>query len=255
MKRAGAKAKVISKVSQGSRRIQIERSDPEGETTLTQQAYQRLRADILDGAFEPGKPLRLEALKERYNLSFSPLREALNRLQSERLVVASALRGFRMAELSLPQMWDAIETRILIEGEALSRAIERGGDDWEASVIGAFHALSLCAQRIGAANKRRTKVEEEQLEGRHREFHASLISACGSTWLIDFSTQLYEQTERYRRPLLGPNYRLPKRDIHAEHEAIMKAALSRQTKNATQLLSDHYRKTGEIIERNFEKAA
>jgi len=162
-----------------------------------------------------------------------------------------------MAELSLPQMWDSIETRILIEGEALSRAMERGGDDWEASVIGSFHALSLCAQRIGSANKRRTKVEEEQLEGRHREFHASLISACDSNWLIDFSTQLYEQTERYRRPLLGTSHRpsLPKRDIHAEHEAIMKAALSRQTKHATQLLSDHYRKTGEIIERNFEKAA
>src|SRR6185295_6163930 len=100
MKRAAAKVRAIGKVSPESRRIQIGRPEPEGETTLTQQAYQRLRADILNGAFEPGKPLRLEALKERYNLSFSPLREALNRLQSERLVVASALRGFRMAELS-----------------------------------------------------------------------------------------------------------------------------------------------------------
>jgi DNA-binding GntR family transcriptional regulator len=256
MKRSGAKVRTPGKGIQVIRRIQTGRPEPEGETTLTQQAYQRLRADILDGTFEPGAPLRLEALKERYNLSFSPLREALNRLQSERLVVASALRGFRMAELSLSQMWDAIETRILIEGQALSGAMERGEDDWEAAVMGAFHALSLCARRIGALNRRRTKAEEGQLEARHREFHASLISACGSAWLIDFSTQLYEHTERYRRPLLGPNYpRSPKRDIHAEHEAIMKAALSRQSKMATQLLSEHYRRTGELIERNFETAA
>jgi DNA-binding GntR family transcriptional regulator len=237
-------------------RLPIARPGAASETTLAQQAYERLRTDILDGVFGAGKPLRLEALKGRYNLSFSPLREALNRLQSDRLVVASALRGFRVAELSIAQMWDSIETRILIEGEALSRAIARGGDDWEASIIGAFHALSRCAERVGAS-ERRVKREEDELERRHRDFHASLISACGSNWLIEFSTLLYEQTERYRRPLLGSSFRAwwTKRDIRGEHQAIMKSVLNRNAKSAVQLLSEHYRKTGQIIERSLEKAA
>ena len=55
-------------------------------TTFSEAAYQRLRADIVAGVLEAGKPLRLEALRQRYGLSFSPLREALMRLQSERLV-------------------------------------------------------------------------------------------------------------------------------------------------------------------------
>lgn len=227
------------------------------DITLSQKAYLQLRNDILDGAFEAGKPLRLEALKARYNVSFSPLREALNRLQSERLVEASASGGFRLAELSVPHMWDAIETRILIEGEALSRAIARGGDDWEASMIGSFHALSRCVDRFNSADRRRGKAEQDELEGRHHDFHSSLIVACGSNWLIDFSNQLYEQTERYRRPVLNATPRdwFVRRDITGEHEAIMKAVLKRNPKLAILLLSEHYRKTGQMIERRLRQAA
>ena len=58
--------------------------------------------------------MRLEALRQRYGLSFSPLREALMRLQSERLVVSAALRGFAVAPLSREEIKDATETRILI---------------------------------------------------------------------------------------------------------------------------------------------
>ena len=52
----------------------------------------------------PGSPLRLADLSARYDMGFSPLREALNRLQAERLVIAEALRGFRVAPLSLDEM-------------------------------------------------------------------------------------------------------------------------------------------------------
>ena len=48
--------------------------------TLGEAAYQRLRSDIVVGALKAGAPLRLEALRQRYGLSFSPLREALMRL-------------------------------------------------------------------------------------------------------------------------------------------------------------------------------
>ena len=62
---------------------------------LSEIAYQRLRADIVAGAFDAGKPLRLESLRQRYGLSFSPLREALIRLQSESLVCRRHCAAFR----------------------------------------------------------------------------------------------------------------------------------------------------------------
>ncbi|MFX6702333.1 GntR family transcriptional regulator, partial [Acinetobacter baumannii] len=74
-----------------------------------------MRRDIVDGLLAPNQPLRFEFLKDRYGFSFSPLREALAQLQSERLVVATAQRGYRVADVSLDEMWDAINTRVLIE--------------------------------------------------------------------------------------------------------------------------------------------
>jgi len=54
------------------------------EITLAEQVYRSLRRDLISGDIEPGQSLRLEFLKQRYGISFSPIREALNRLQSER---------------------------------------------------------------------------------------------------------------------------------------------------------------------------
>lgn len=122
--------------------------------TLGEAAYQRLRADIVVGAFKAGEPLRLEALRQRYGLSFSPLREALMRLQSERLVAATALRGFSVAPLSREEIEDATETRILIESEALRRSMRNGDDDWEAD-IEPLSTRSAC--RSSVSRKRRAR--------------------------------------------------------------------------------------------------
>jgi GntR family transcriptional regulator, carbon starvation induced regulator len=226
------------------------------DVTLAEEAYRRLRHDIISGVFDAGTPLRLEPLRERYGLSFSPLREALNRLYAERLVVSSALKGFRVGAFSIDEMRDSIRTRVLVDVDALRQSIQRGTDDWEAAIIGAFHALSRCAARVHALpEKSATKLEE--LETRHRDFHFALISHCGSQWLIRFSAQLYAQTERYRRPLIGgpPMPDVPPRDIEAEHRAIMDAAISREEDEAARLLAAHYWRTGEVIELKLKAMA
>jgi hypothetical protein len=144
--------------------------------TLGEAAYQRLRADIVVGTFRAGEPLRLEALKQRYGLSFSPLREALMRLQSERLVASTALRGFSVAPLSREEIEDATETRILIESEALRRSMRNGDDDWEARIVAAFHALSLQVERQSRNSGPVETADLFAMEERHHHFHRALIA-------------------------------------------------------------------------------
>ena len=93
------------------------------DITLSELIYRQLRRDIMRGAFAPGQSLRLELLKQRYGGSFSPIREALNRLRSERMVLTTTSRGFRIAPLSVEEMRDACETRILIDCDALRRSL------------------------------------------------------------------------------------------------------------------------------------
>ncbi len=219
---------------------------------LSEQAYRSLRRDILNGTLLPDTPLRFEALKERYGLSFSPLREALARLQAERLVSATALRGYRVAEVSLSEMWDAIQTRVLLETAALREALSQGDDEWEERVDIAFHALQRHAARLAASQEAVEETAIDALEERHRHFHEALISGASSRWLKELSATLYTQTERYRRPLLASRWQgsIDTSHVQEEHRALRDAALARDAELACQLLEQHLRSTGDYIERS-----
>ncbi len=219
-------------------------------STLAEQAYTALKRDIISGSLAPGLPLRLEFLKQKYQLSFTPLREALNRLQSERLVDAIALKGFRVSPLSLKEMRDSMETRILIDCQALMRSIDRANDEWETAIVAALHALELSMQRgPGDASP---EDYYDVVEQRHLALHRSLIAACDSRWLLDISMTLYVQTERYRRPMLVNRPRGSKpRDVSREHHDIVEATLARDKALAAQRLTEHYEKTAQLIERTL----
>ena len=219
-----------------------------GAETLAEVAYRRLREDIVHDVFTPGQPLRLELLRQRYGLSFSPLREALNRLQMERLVVTAALRGFSVAPVSIEEMWDATETRILIECEALRRSIRNGDDDWEAAIVSAFHALDLQVRRMEQRSAESGEDNVTALESRHKDFHRALIASCRSRRLLGIADQLYTETQRYRLPALAGKNPATSRDIPKEHREIMDASLARRSDEAADLLAAHYRRTSELIE-------
>lgn len=232
-----------------------EPQEAEAAATLAEVAYRQLRADIVSGVFEPTQPLRLEQLKQRYGLSFSPLREALNRLQTERLVVTAALRGFSVAPVSVEEMWDVTETRILIECEALKRSIRDGDDDWEARIVAAFHALDLQVRRLASAAGDQDADDLAALETRHHEFHRSLISASRSHRLLSLADQLHVETQRYRLPTLAGKVPAAVRDVALEHRQIMEATLARDVGQAQDLLAAHYRRTAQFIETHLFDAA
>lgn len=223
--------------------------------TLSEAAYERIRAEILAGDFHPGQPLRLEQLRDRYGISFSPLREALNQLQAERLVVSGSKRGFRVAAFSLEEMWDALNTRTLIEGEAIRQSVAHGDDDWEGGVVSSFHALEKSRQRLhGGADSAEELVN---LEERHRLFHVALLAACPSKLLLQISATLYAQTERYRRPLLTARVSETACAIGADqdHRELMGAALDRNADRAAALLAQHLRRIGQFIENAHRQAS
>lgn len=231
-----------------------DRADVE-DITLSEQIYRRLRRDIMHGELPAGQSLRLEQLKQRYGSSFSPIREALNRLRSERMVVSTAARGFRIAPLSLDEMWDACETRILIECEALRRSLRHADDEWEGQAVAAFHKLTLAARRARAQTPA-AEADKDALEARHWEFHRALLAACRSPHLLELSSQLYAQTERYRRPTRsGASAYNAERDFDAEHAELLARCQQRDVEGAVTLLASHYRKTAESTEALLQQSA
>jgi DNA-binding GntR family transcriptional regulator len=162
--------------------------------TITGQIFEALKSDVLIGRVAPNERLQVDALCEKYDVSLSPVREALQRLAATGLVVASERRGFRVAGLSRADLADLGRTRRHIERTAVAEAMRLGDDDWEADVARAIHALSK-ATRV---NSGRLEYSPEW-ERRHRDFHLAMVKGCGSTRLIQIWSGLFDQGIRYRR--------------------------------------------------------
>lgn len=215
--------------------------------TLASSVYERLRTDILTGGLRPGEKLRAEFLRERYRVGNSPVREALNRLSADGLVVRRDQKGFYVATVSRADLAELIKTRCWLAEVALRAAIEAGGDAWEEGIVVAFHRLSK-TPRSASAESYAFNPEWERL---HRGFHKNLIAACGSQLLLGFCEQLDDHADRYRQLAIRASF--PTRNELDEHRAIMDATIARRADEAVERLAAHYRRTGEIIlESNYE---
>lgn len=209
----------------------------EAPRTMTDYVYGQVREDIIQGRLAPDSKLKIELLRNTYEVGATPIREALSRLSSDGFVVTEGQRGFRVSPISPEDLEDVTELRITLELKALRKSILHGGDEWESRVVSTYYQLG--------------KVEELDLfenlgtwEQRNHDFHWALISACTSKWLLHFYNILYDQHKRYRNISLIAN--LGKRDVHAEHQRIYDAALARDVDTACHETAQHIRMTADI---------
>lgn len=92
------------------------------------QVHNRLREDILSGHFAPQTILREDVLADRYDVSRTPVREALRQLLDEALIGRTG-RFYSVAELTPEDIRDLYETRAALEAAAVRLCIERGGPE------------------------------------------------------------------------------------------------------------------------------
>jgi GntR family carbon starvation induced transcriptional regulator len=205
--------------------------------TLNASALMQMRADIIACRLMPNERLRVEALRARYGMGTSPIREALMRLEAEGLVELEQNKGFRVSEVSRENLLDLMRTRIEIEGIALKWSLEKGGVDWEANLLGTFHRLS-----------RQTKIEPSRPDAisdtwskEHADFHTALVAACGAPTLLAIRTRLFEQAERYVALSIMSDG--PLRDDVGEHKQLMRVALNRDVEKTLELNRAHITRT------------
>ncbi|MBB1075187.1 FCD domain-containing protein [Rhodoferax sp. 4810] len=211
--------------------------------TLAERAYLSLRNDVICGKLAPGEKLRVEHLKDQYQVGASTLREALSLLVSDALVSAEGQRGFRVAPISLTDLEDVTNTRVMLETEALRQSIRNGDAQWEAALTASYQLLTQTESQSSDA-------EPLLWEARNKAFHEALIAGHQSPWTKYMLSILYRHGERYRKI----NWRLTAahatdRRVHDEHETIYQAAITRQDARAALALEAHIRLTHDIVKR------
>jgi DNA-binding GntR family transcriptional regulator len=221
---------------------EVASSEPDSQiSTQASTVYDRLQADLLTGKLKPGLKLRLKDLIEKYDTGNSPLREALNRLSANGMVVREENRGFRVPTASNSELAELTRTRCWLEEIALRESIANGDTAWEERIVLAFHWLARTSQNAKDASF----YTSPEWEPHHHEFHLALISACNSNILMDFCAELSQRSYRYRNLAEVVEYR----DRHEleEHRELQQAVLSRDADLAVKLLHKHYTITSEIL--------
>ena len=218
-------------------------------TTVSEQACQALRQDVLSGRHAPDGKLKLDALQTLYGFSSSPLREALNRLVQEGLVQADERRGFRVTPISPADLADITKMRLMLDIPALTESIQAGDDAWEADIVAAFHRLEKIESRLPQG----PVVLDAEWSRRHRDFHLAMIAACPSERQRAWSMSLFDQAERYRH--FAARHRTVPKKKDDEHRALMNAVLCRDAKTATVLLSEHISSTQANVLAAFKRQA
>lgn len=206
--------------------------------TLTEQTYNQLRDDIIEGRLQPDSKLRIEHLRTQYGIGAGTLREALTRLVSDALVSTEGQRGFRVTPIAISDLEDITRLRVYIETEALRQSIRYGDDAWRRELCASYEAISALEQPITAAYRR-------QWEALNVRFHDALLAGQASPWTHKVLRVLARHSERYRCYAIA----LPGlvRDVHAEHTEIFELALAGREARAALALEAHICATPHLL--------
>ncbi|MFD4941368.1 GntR family transcriptional regulator [Streptomyces sp. NPDC058239] len=204
---------------------------------LADTVYEAIKAMVMDHEITPGARVGIEALARTLEVSPTPVREALARLESDGLVVKRSLAGYRATELLTPQgLEELFEMRLLLEPKA--------------AALAAQHADEAGLDRLEQLqDKMRGLPESGDKYAAYREFvaldqcfHDTLAEAAGRPLLSEAVERLHSHLHIFRLSSI-PGAGEP---THAEHDRIVRAILRRSPERAAQAMVSH-------LERSLER--
>ncbi len=213
------------------------------KNTIASQLVTRLREAIVSGDLAAGSKINLDQARTEFQVSLSPLREALARLIPDGLVLFEDNRGYRVAPISLANFEEIARLRETFETFALREAMSIGDLAWESDVMRALHL-------VNRTERDATRPETlEAWEETHRAFHLTLISGCGMPTLLAFCSKLLNLNDRYRRTFLRRTS--GDRNVMMEHSEIAQAAVARDADYACERLREHLARTATNLRRHL----
>lgn len=186
--------------------------------------HEKLREEILACRLSPGADLREQELASRFQVSKSPVRDALLRLEREQLVTIAPRQGYRVAPISLSDARDLLRLRSVLECASAAEAA-READGRELAGLDRFRSF-------------RPSQWLEGFAGYNREFHCALARASGNRRMSALTCELIEQT---RRLVHVSVQEVPRRTapLVTEHAAIIDAVQAGDGRRASALLRTH----------------
>lgn len=161
--------------------------------SLLDDVYDRLIEMLLDTDFEPGTRLSIDALARAWDVSQTPVREALVRAEASGLVVRQAMKGYKIAPLMPAEDFlQLMEMRLLLEPFCASRAAERNDAELIAALERQHHAMTTAPTGPGPSG-----IQEYMRAD--SAFHEEVIAVAGNSFLQSTLASMSPHAHRFRR--------------------------------------------------------
>lgn len=157
--------------------------DARPRSELGDQAYERIREDILRGVLRPGAEMTEGVLSARYGLGRAPIRSGLLRLRQEGLVTALARRGFLVAPITLRGVQENFVVRAALEPLATRLAVGRVD----------VEALRACMRAYPLTDDPKVTLDFVRA---NRQFHVLIAQASGNQKLAQILSKLIDEVDR-----------------------------------------------------------
>jgi DNA-binding GntR family transcriptional regulator len=202
--------------------------DPPAATSLADKAYAAIRDRLIMLAIRPGDPIDDDALAQELGVGRTPVREALKRLEVDRLVVSYPRRGTFATGMDISDLAHISEIRAHLEPLAARRAAERAARTGHAE-------LDELATRIEELDV--TRIEPTELMRWDLAVHRAIYRAAGNPHLEDVLIRYDNLATRIFCLFLD---RLPTVDEHVgEHVALLRAIAAGDGDRADDLAREH----------------
>lgn len=204
-------------------------------STLTEQVYEVLKRRVLSGAYPGGTHLVERQLAQEFGISKTPVREALARLEKERLMDFEAGRGMRVRSLHPSEVDSLLEVRELLEGYAAEKAAVHADEVQVAKMaaaLGEGEALPLC--------------ELEAYKLLDESFHEMIWQASHNPTLVHLMESLRDQIYL----VMSTTVTLPGRRSESlqEHRQLLKAIRQRDPQAAGHHARQHMKNARRAVQ-------
>ena len=195
-------------------------------TSLADQVFDKLENDIIQGVYSKGEILTELKLVEQLGVSRTPIREALRRLEQERLIHDSG-KGSVVLGITEEDLLDIMNIRQRIEGLAAYYATVNMTDEGRAELA---HIVDLQDFYF-------SKWDKEHLRKVDDEFHSVICRLSKRSVITDTRLPLHRKTRRYRRIAMEDRDRTSQ--TMKEHRQIYEAIVSGDAELAMELTTLH----------------
>ncbi|MDQ4503409.1 GntR family transcriptional regulator [Sinomonas sp. ASV322] len=188
--------------------------------------YQLILEDIVAGRLAPGQRLRERELSDQHSVSRIPVREALHRLEQDGFIVTAPRRGAVVRSLTLTDVDEVFDLRVMLESFAARRAAERVAAGADGGRLTELLELAKAAADAG---------DIERASDLNSEFHAEIVNVSGHR-LLARSLRPLQGLVRW---IFGLGVSRPMELNTIEHEEIREAILAGRAQLAETLAAAH----------------